>query len=156
MLKCWRCGSTHGEKAHFCRVCGNKLKDQQGRPLRPTSPLRAALKTTGIVLAGLFIVVGAGFLYFEVADPLSHFNTSDEPPPVFDTAVQRIALKFDCTCGRCDMSSLAVCSCPVAVGEKKLIEKELNRGTPVGEVIKQVHDRYGGIKGRYAYLLEEE
>ena len=155
VLKCWRCGFGNEKEAHVCRVCGIKLKDKKGGQLRPTGPLRAVLKITGFVLAGLFVVVQGGFLYFEAVNPLSHFSASEEPPPVFDSAVQRVALKFNCTCGRCDMSSLTACACPVAVEKKKQIEKELNRGTPEAEVIKQVHDRYGGIKGIYSHLLEE-
>ena len=155
-MKCWKCGARNGDRAHVCLVCGSRLVDEKGRRVKKSSPWPFVATVTGIVLAGIFAITAFNFTYFEILNPLSSFNAPEGPPPKFSEKTQRIALKFNCNCGRCDTPNLALCKCNRAIEEKKLIEEELNKGTTEIEVIKLVQERYGNIKGRYAHLVEEQ
>jgi len=153
-MKCWKCGARNGEGAHACLVCGSRLVDERGRPLKKKTPWRLAAKVTGIVLAGTLAITAIGFTYFEILNPLSRFNAPDGPPPIFSEETQRVAMKFDCSCGKCNTPNLAMCKCVRAIEEKKLIEQELVQGTSEAEVIKRVQERYGKIKRRFSNLVE--
>lgn len=152
-MRCPQCNARNHREGFFCTKCGAKLEQPLPQPQRQPS-LGIIPKFLGAVIV-LLISLIAGTIWMQTPDqPDQEVRRSGTPS--FSLEVQQVAAKFLCSCGSCDVLELAECTCPTALAEKRLIERELGQGTPEREVLKQVNQRYGRIKSQYASLVAGE
>lgn len=156
-MKCAACGASNRKKVAFCTSCGAALEKAEPRR-RPPNARRSGNSNKAIV--GLIVgAVVVGFVVMLVGRGGSGQDAAVGPAfasPAFAAEVQEVAAQFWCGCGSCQEPELADCTCPTAVEEKQLIDRELRKGAPRSEVIRTVYRRYGKIKSQYAALVREE
>jgi fructose-specific phosphotransferase system IIC component len=66
---------------------------------------------------------------------------------VFASNTLKLAKEFACSCGTCGEKNLVSCTCDTAIGTKKFIESNLQKGIPKWEVVELVKNIYGHYVG---------
>lgn len=149
-VKCTHCQTENDRGAAFCVNCGKALKARRrGGATRRNAPY-GHLKTVAVVLG----VVAIGLAVYAGRPGTSMRQGETSPAPrAYASDVLDVASRFYCGCGSCDVPELADCVCPTAIQEKDLIEAELRKGRPTGDILRLVDGRFGHLKPQYASLV---
>ena len=66
---------------------------------------------------------------------------------LFASNTLKLAKQFACSCGTCGEKNLVSCTCDTAIGTKKFIESNLQKGITKWEVVELVKNIYGHYVG---------
>ncbi len=174
-VKCRKCGAENSPDARYCPQCGSALgsgshrKRKTGSP-KPSWSAENKKKPVPVGNSSGMKIIKAGALFFflmlvylslpeknrygnqrsagNIRPPVLTEQKSDDPR--LEASVLDIASKFICSCGTCGEQPLELCTCEVAVAERRFIRNELRAQKDPVSIIRMVNEKYGWIKPRFA------
>ncbi|MGB9773043.1 MAG: zinc-ribbon domain-containing protein [Bacteroidota bacterium] len=164
---CTLCGAVNPMDAHYCANCGSDLRAQaqrtkvdrwkkkKGQKVEPhkkwyTDPFTIVLITAAVAVIGAIFY--AQFRSKPQRQPVVVEQKSSDP--VLERKVTEIAAKFVCSCGRCNETSLDICTCPKAIEERQFIRSSLQQGIASADVVSYVNGTFGGLKPEFQTAID--
>ena len=131
---------------------GKKNKRNIHSLKRNAPSLKSLWITLGVIIVSLLIASSFDLTFHKYPNQNSFQGEIISSNPVIEAQVVSIASKFVCSCltKECAETSLDVCKCDIAQGERQFIRNNLEHNKKPDDIVVALANKYGLLKSQFA------